>query len=162
MRRVLVTLSPDLRLVACGLGLLGMVVFLTLGGWADEHKAAAAGYVTGKSEAGIAYMHGGVGKPERDKMEAMAQKKGFTLKVNCAATNRAYLANVDVVVRNAAGDKLLEVTTAGPWLFAMLPEGTYHVTATFQGEAKAFKDVSIGKQRVTLQPRWELKEKQPA
>ncbi|MBE7557526.1 hypothetical protein HS125_00690 [bacterium] len=144
------------------LAVCGLFALCAAGGWAGEAKMDEDGIVKGKSEAGIAYMHGGVGVVDRQKMEEKAKAKGFTLKVNCAGTNREYLANVHIVISGSDGDKLLDVTTSGPWLYAKLPAGSYDVTATFNDEKKSFAGVKIDKGMVVLQPRWVLREEPPS
>ena len=66
-----------------GMGVLGLLALVAVGGWAGEQMACEMG----KSDAGIAWMHGGVGKDSRMQMQEMAKKEGYTHMLNCAGTN---------------------------------------------------------------------------
>lgn len=75
--------------------------------------------------------NGGVTTEERES----APKEGTKLSFFVRAGN--YLSNVSVVVRNQAGQVLVDMVTDGPWLILDLPNGTYQVTATISnGEAQ--------------------------
>jgi hypothetical protein len=46
----------------------------------------------------------------------------------------AYLSDVHVVVEDDEGTELVDTVTEGPWLILDLPEGSYNVRASFEGE----------------------------
>jgi hypothetical protein len=56
----------------------------------------------------------------------------------------AYLSQVRVVVRNAQGATVLDTVSAGPWLFARLPQGEYTVEASEEGRSLTQKIVIAG------------------
>ncbi len=75
--------------------------------------------------------NGGITSEERES----APKEGSKLSFFVRAGN--YLSNVSVVVRDQAGQVLVDTVTNGPWLILDLPNGTYQVTATISsGEAQ--------------------------
>jgi len=134
--------------------LLAFALMVSVVPAAEGGMQGDSGIVTGKSEAGVTYMHGGVGKSERAKMDKLA--KNYNLKAVCAGTNSDYLAFLDVRVTNAKGDTVLHIPrTEGPWVFAKLPAGTYTVKATYEGETKTAK-ATVGMGLKTLQLRWKL------
>ena len=123
---------------------------------AAEGAEGDSGIAMGKTEGGVTYMHGGVGKVEREKMAKQA--KNYNLKVVAAGTNSDYLAFLDMRVKNGDGETVLHITrTAGPWVFAKLPAGTYTVEATYEGETNTAK-ATVGGGLKTLQMRWKLAE----
>jgi hypothetical protein len=83
---------------------------------------------------GIEYMSGGVGMDEREEMEAMA--KEFNVKAIFAEASGDYLANVMVTIAKASGEKVVDLTSDGPWLLAKLPPGQYSITAVYKGTAE--------------------------
>jgi len=85
----------------------------------------------------IAYISGGVGKPEREQLQAL--EKEFNLKLVFAQANGKYVANVRVVVSDAKGRKLLEHVANGPFFMARLPAGEYSIAATFAGSTQTRK-----------------------
>ncbi len=74
---------------------------------------------------GISYVAGGVGVVERKALEQWA--RSYTLRVDMAGKDGAYLANMRVRVFDSHGGQILDVSSDGPLLFAMLPEGRYRV-----------------------------------
>ena len=76
--------------------------------------------------------NGGITAAER----AAAPKEGTKLSFFVQAGN--YLANVSVVVRNEAGNEVVNTVAEGPWLILNLPNGTYRVDATISsGETQS-------------------------
>ncbi|WP_300156703.1 hypothetical protein [Solidesulfovibrio sp.] len=88
---------------------------------------------------GVAYVTGGVGTDERAAMEAMAG--AYTLKMEFARSDRAYLGDVAVSLR---GPVATQLTAEGPVLLLQLPPGRYAVTATALGTART-QTVTVGK-----------------
>jgi hypothetical protein len=102
------------------------------------------GIVKGETKAGIAYMIGGVGIGEREKMTSLAAD--YNLKLAFAEKSGVYLAGVNVSVEDQRGQQLIDVTTNGPWVYLQLPPGSYTVTATFDGETRKIDDLRIAGQ----------------
>lgn len=114
----------------------------------------ASGIDTEKSSEGTSFMSGGVGLEERQKMIAMA--KGYDLKLAFADRRGEYLSDVQVTINDADGKQVLNTTTAGPWLYAELPQGKYDVKASFDGRAEEIKGLAISAGRpVTRTLNWD-------
>jgi hypothetical protein len=100
---------------------------------------------------GIRFMSGGVGLEERTAMRQMAGN--YNAKLAFATLSGCYLADVKLTISGAGGKTLLELTANGPWVYAKLPEGEYHVTAVVEGKKKVQK-VMVGSQFQTLVFYW--------
>jgi hypothetical protein len=75
---------------------------------------------------------GGVGAPERQAM--LDRVREFDLLVSFARTDGDFLSNVDVVLtRVGKHPSVIDLTTAGPFMFAKLPAGHYELEATLDG-----------------------------
>jgi Ni2+-binding GTPase involved in maturation of urease and hydrogenase len=86
------------------------------------------------STTNVPYLSGGVGESEREDMEAAA--KDYSLKLVFAQSGGAFVADVQVSIKDSGGATVLDATSGGPLFFAKLPAGNYTVEATFQGIAK--------------------------
>lgn len=89
----------------------------------------------------VPYLSGGVGKDEREQLEAEAAN--YNLKLTFARTDGAFVADVDVTVKSTSGATLLTAKSDGPLFFALLPPGDYEVVATYQDVAKQ-DSVAVG------------------
>jgi hypothetical protein len=79
----------------------------------------------------------------------------YPLKLVFATRQGPYLARIDVVVRDAAGAKVVEAFSPGPWLFVKLPAGDYRVQATRPDGRKASARVSVpGEGQVVAHITW--------
>lgn len=78
------------------------------------------------------YLNGGIGSGEQQHMRAVA--KDWPLKmIFSERKNDEFVANVDVRVMDARDHVVLDLQKAGPMTYAMLPSGTYRITASFNG-----------------------------
>lgn len=112
---------------------------------ADEVKVQQAG--------GIAYMSGGVSEEARDSLQTLA--RDFNVKLILATKGGAYLSDVPIAIDDAAGKRILEAKSDGPWFFAKLPAGRYQVAASANGIAQK-KPVTVGAQGMsTVDFRWD-------
>jgi len=91
---------------------------------------------------GVPYLSGGIGLDEREYI-TRTLAADYNLKLELAASNGDYVADVDVQVRDSSGQTVLRATAQGPWLFARLSPGRYTVEATAEGRSFT-KTVSIG------------------
>jgi len=91
--------------------------------------------------ADVPHLSGGVGSDERG--ELRARERDYNLKVVTARTTGDYLSGVVIVIESAAGERMLETTTAGPILLAKLPPGSYTINAAADGQTLS--------QRVTVE-----------
>ena len=88
----------------------------------------------GVTDAGVAYVSGGVSEDERTQMRS--ERRNYSYWLSAAARGGgAYLADVKVRITEAGGGKVvLDVKMDGPWLFVALPQGRYAVQATYADE----------------------------
>jgi hypothetical protein len=100
---------------------------------------------------GIRFMSGGVGLEERAAMRQMAGN--YNTKFIFATLSGCYLADVKLSISAAGGKTLLDLTANGPWVYAKLPEGEYHVTAVVEGK-KNVQKVAVGSKFQTLMFDW--------
>ena len=99
---------------------------------------ATAQYLSGvelrpQEKDGVAYLCGGIGDGEAEKIKARASK--YDLMMTFAASNGAYLADVDVDIANARGESVFNATCDGPIMLVDLPKGgKYTVRAQAEGK----------------------------
>jgi len=96
----------------------------------------------------VTYLCGGVGLGEQQAIKAQAGK--YDLMLTFAASNGAYLADVDVEIRSTrkGGDVVLSAKCEGPIMLVDLPgAGTWRVTAQVNGQARQ-RTVSTASGRV--------------
>lgn len=80
----------------------------------------------------VTYLCGGVGEEESSYMKQQA--KGYDLMLTFATRSGAYLADVDVDIRDASGNTVLQLACDSPILLVDLPQGgTYKVRAEAAG-----------------------------
>jgi len=84
-----------------------------------------------QSVGGVKYVPGGIGKEESDAM--LGESKRYPLAmVFSAGKDNHYLADVDIRVRDAAGETVLMTTIEGPIVLMDLPAGKYQVDAEYK------------------------------
>lgn len=93
-------------------------------------------------------LSGGVGAGDRAMIEA--QQNNYALKLVFSGQGGAYLAGVNVEMKDSKGATVLSTVTDGPILLVKLPAGTYMLTATASGIVKTQK-VTVGHSLRTLQ-----------
>lgn len=80
----------------------------------------------------VAYLCGGIGQEEASYMKQQA--RNYDLALTFATRTGAYLADVDVNIKNAKGDDVLQAKCDGPMLLVNLPKsGTYRISAETSG-----------------------------
>ena len=146
-------------LLAASLALM-LPAWFTASPFAQSLSEGGHGIVRDETDQGIAYMTGGVGIGEREKMENWAEN--YNLKLSFAEEAGVYLADVSVVVEDQRGKQLINMTSNGPWLYLQLPPGDYTVRATVNSETKQSKNVHLENgTRVTRIMRWDLPQEFP-
>jgi hypothetical protein len=112
---------------------------------------AVAGAATGAlpeahTQGKTTYVTGGIGEKEANAMKHAAGQYPLALQfVQKAKPRDEYLAGVKVTVWNARKDKVLDVTSEGPYLLAKLPAGTYTIAADHRGK--------VERRTVTVEPK---------
>lgn len=101
---------------------------------------------------GVAYIAGGVGESGRAEIDAVQDQ--YSLKLVFAYTNGEFLAEVDVVIVDAAGKTLVATDADGPWLLVDLPAGTYKIEATVNGETKTKRVTVPASGLTTVNMQW--------
>lgn len=128
MRKLLSAILASLMLIAYG-----------------HAMAASAG------AGGVTFISGGVGEDSEAKIKV--EEKNYNLKCLFTLNEGNYLADVNVVVTDAKGNKVIEHVTEGPYFLAKLPAGQYTVAATYEGKTQT-RRVSVGKGLHSVQLRW--------
>lgn len=86
---------------------------------------------------GIRYMSGGIGADEQAMFKAA--EADYPVKVTFANSNGAFMSDVEVMVKNSAGETVLGLYTDGPILMMDLKPGNYTLTADDGSEVKTQK-----------------------
>lgn len=84
-----------------------------------------------KTYKGITYLSGGIGLDELEALSHMGQD--YALKLGFAERAGNYLSDVEVRIKDAGSNTILEAVSQGPWFFAKLPTGQYTILATTRG-----------------------------
>jgi hypothetical protein len=101
----------------------------------------------------VRYFSAGVGIEERS-----VEYPPFPLKLIFTAGGKPYVAGVSVKVRRDDGPALLTIPSeqiSGPWLFLDMPDGSYDIEATMEGQTERLENIKVerGMQK-TLYLRW--------
>jgi len=86
-----------------------------------------------KTENGITYMSGWVGKPEANAMREEARHYPLSM-VFSAAKDNEFLAAVRVTIKHPSGKEMLSAVSDGPIMLVKLPAGKYTVAAEAHGK----------------------------
>lgn len=111
--------------------IFGLVVLLLGHGFFTASAQEAFFPFEVKSYNGISYVTGGIGFDERKALAKIG--KDYSLKLVFARTGGAYVAMVNVEIRNSKERTIFAAVSRGPWLYADLPSGSYTVIATSKG-----------------------------
>ena len=88
------------------------------------------------SDAGLVpYASGGVGKEEAEALLAAAER--YNLRVTLATTTDQYLAGVRLRIVDEQGLTWLELPSAGPLVYSVLPPGEYTIQGVANGEPRS-------------------------
>jgi hypothetical protein len=127
----------------------GQVLELDYEGAGKAYTETIPLYRSGK----IRYFSAGVGIEERS-----ATYPPFPLKMIFTAGGKPYVAGVSVIVQESNGATIASIPekhVTGSWLFLDAPDGSYHISATMEGQVEHLKDVKIERStQKTLYVRW--------
>ena len=98
----------------------------------------ATGPTAGLARADTIYECSGVGLEQRE----AAENVPHTLRLEFAEADGHYLGGVETSLSDRSGNEILSVRCPGPWLLLNLPDGSYGVSARFEGKTVSRK-VSI-------------------
>ncbi len=94
-----------------------------------------------RTENGVAYVSGGIGKGPQQSMQAM--RNSYNLHVTFARKGTGdYLSDVKVVILDSIGKELVSAISEGPFFFAKLAPGKYSVSADYHG-SKQVRPVDV-------------------
>ena len=106
-------------------------------------STAQAGMPPVKHQGSVEYVSGGIGIDESEAMKAASGNYPLALTFAAQRGGKAdYVADVAVVIRDAQGKSVLQVTAEGPYMLVKLPAGSYRISATFDGKAQE-RQVSV-------------------
>jgi hypothetical protein len=111
----------------------------------------------GRSSDDVTYVTGGVGKDERDAIEA--GKADYNLYVTSAAASGEFVGDTRVIITRKTADEVEEVVNveSGPLLYVRLPAGSYMLVAEL-GEQKKEQKLVVNAQgkAQTVRLTWKL------
>jgi hypothetical protein len=108
-------------------------VAAALAGWLALSMVPAPAAPIEAKRGDIAWVHGGIGEDDRAAMAQIGTQYNLRLTFAYKGSG-AYLADVQVSIRTASGQGIIETTASGPWLYARLPVGEYVIAATQNGQ----------------------------
>lgn len=112
--------------------------------------ALTAGLVQGTGT--FNYVSGGIGVAEQERLKA--HEDVYNLKLVFTLVEGNYVADVRVLLKDAAGNTVIEDIAGGPFFMAKLAPGRYQVTATYEGKTVT-RDVTVSDKRLrTEYLRW--------
>lgn len=97
----------------------------------------------------MGYLNGGIGQEQADLMRDLSRQ--FSVRLTFSRHNGMhdtdeFLADVNLRIRDAAGQTVLNLPSQGPIFLLRLPEGSYSVEAEHNGEVKTRRfDVVSGR-----------------
>jgi len=85
-----------------------------------------------RTQDGVSWISGGISGDERGELILMLPSHNLKL-IMAAERSGAYLTDVELVVVDARGAKVLDTRLEGPWFLAQLPAGRYELLLTHNG-----------------------------
>jgi hypothetical protein len=93
----------------------------------------AAALPQARTEGAISYVSGGIGKNEALAMKRAESNYPLSL-VFSEGKHNAYVADIDVTIKNHADKVVLQTNSEGPIMLVKLPPGKYAVSANMGGK----------------------------
>ena len=91
----------------------------------------------------VEYVSGGIGIEEQQQLNAFARNEGYNLKLVFTLNAGNYLSDIDVQLRDRQGATVLRDVSDGPFFVAKVPQGSYTVTATHDGQSRS-RTIRVG------------------
>ena len=96
--------------------------------------SASAAINEGRTANDRAYVSGGIGLEESERLKQMADK--YSLQLIVSSRSGAYLADTRVTIIGANNQKLLDMALDAPWLLVDLAPGSYKVSVAHAGSTQ--------------------------
>ena len=123
-----------------------LLALLQTGSLAPAQPASERAAPAAAGNAGATFECGGIGVGEQQRMKAAAS--GYHLMLTFALSNGAYVADVDVDIKDAKGRSVLSTKCEGPIMLVRLPShGSWRITAQANGQSRQ-KTITAGSGRV--------------
>lgn len=90
------------------------------------------------------YLNGGVGADDEQLMRRVAKDWPLRM-IFSERKDNEFVADVNLLVTDMRGVPYLQVASAGPMTYAMLPAGKYRITARFRGQSETREVTLDGK-----------------
>lgn len=90
------------------------------------------------------FLNGGVGKEDEAYMHKIAKDWPLRM-IFSERKDNEFVADVKLLVTDKRGAPYLQLTSGGPMTYAMLPAGTYRITAGFKGQSETREVTLDGK-----------------
>lgn len=81
---------------------------------------------------GIYFINGGIGDEELEQLKAQAPQ--YNVQISLSAGKGEYISGVTLRILDEKGVELVNVTDAGPYLYAKMQPGTYNIETFVHGE----------------------------
>ncbi|TJZ69009.1 carboxypeptidase regulatory-like domain-containing protein [Chitiniphilus eburneus] len=117
-----------------------MTRFRKMGTYGALWLALAAPLFAADPAAQPNFVTGGVGDEELASLNAV--KPQYNVRLLLTQKDGAYIAGVPVTIVDRKGATVLEAESKGPHLFVQLPDGSYRISATYEGKTLA-RSVSV-------------------
>jgi hypothetical protein len=95
----------------------------------------AAAAVRGQTRGGVSFIEGGIGVEDAQILAAERGRHPLTIRT-AARRSGAYLADVHMTIRDAAGIAVFERQLEAPWLMIDLPPGRYRIAGVRDGQVE--------------------------
>ena len=90
---------------------------------------------------GVTFVTGGIGDGSIEAFKKAA--KDYNLRATFTAPGGAYMAEVNVTLKDAKGDTLVTTVSQGPFFYAQVPPGRYELTAAY-GDQSFQRKLEVG------------------
>lgn len=118
--------------------LLGAALGLTAPLFAQDNMPST------QTSNGVTFVTGGVGERRAEAFRQAA--KDYNLRATFTAPGGAYMADVNVTLKDVQGNTLVTTVTQGPFFYAKVPPGRYELTAAV-GDQSLQRKLEVGPDR---------------
>jgi hypothetical protein len=90
------------------------------------------------------YINGGIGADDEQHMRKVAKDWSLRM-IFSERKDNEFVADVSLLITDTHGTPYLQLSSAGPMTYAMLPAGKYRITARFKGQSETHEVTLDGK-----------------